>query len=322
MNRQPSGIGWGGRLAGVAATAALITLMVGISEWSGEREVIFPEIAAIAVGALVAPRLTWRTDKPRLWLGIMACALLGVGIVVLCPGPVWVQMALGYLLAQVVLVLSGTGFAPMISAMVLPILLQTRSVVYLASAAGFTALILGVRLLLEHFGLREKEPFTPLPRPAWKQIAREIGLRTVPAAAIIWIAMTSGAWFAAAPPLLVAFTEFTHRESPAARRPVRAVALIALCALTGSVARELVMAGGCSLTLAALVTALVVLVWIFLSGMFLPPAGALGILAMLIPEWAVPSYPLQIAVGAAVYMSLALVLQRRLDPGEAGAKPE
>lgn len=28
----------------------MVTLMVGIAEWTGEKEIIFPEMAALAVG--------------------------------------------------------------------------------------------------------------------------------------------------------------------------------------------------------------------------------------------------------------------------------
>ena len=37
-------------------TVGIIAMMIGLSEALGEREIIFPEIAAIAVGMLLAPR--------------------------------------------------------------------------------------------------------------------------------------------------------------------------------------------------------------------------------------------------------------------------
>ena len=42
-----------------AATVLMVALMVGAAELLGEKEIIFPEITALAVGALVAPKQAW-----------------------------------------------------------------------------------------------------------------------------------------------------------------------------------------------------------------------------------------------------------------------
>ena len=43
--------------------------MVAAAEITGEREIIFPEITAIAMGALAAPKQVWNTSKLRLFRG-------------------------------------------------------------------------------------------------------------------------------------------------------------------------------------------------------------------------------------------------------------
>ena len=65
----------------LALTALTATLMVVLATLLGEREVIFPEITAIAVGMLCAPAPVWTTSRPRLLLTITACAGAGIGIV-------------------------------------------------------------------------------------------------------------------------------------------------------------------------------------------------------------------------------------------------
>ena len=42
---------------------AIVAAMVGAAELTGQSEIIFPEITAIAVGAFLAPRLAWRTGS-------------------------------------------------------------------------------------------------------------------------------------------------------------------------------------------------------------------------------------------------------------------
>ena len=50
-------------------TLAVVVLMVGSSELSGQREIIFPEVTAIAVGLFLAPKQSWQVSKPRIfWL--------------------------------------------------------------------------------------------------------------------------------------------------------------------------------------------------------------------------------------------------------------
>ena len=40
---------------------AVVAIMVGSAEIFGEKEIIFPEITAVAMGALIAPVQSWNT---------------------------------------------------------------------------------------------------------------------------------------------------------------------------------------------------------------------------------------------------------------------
>ena len=41
---------------------AVVAIMVGSAEIFGEKEIIFPEITAVAMGALIAPVQSWNTS--------------------------------------------------------------------------------------------------------------------------------------------------------------------------------------------------------------------------------------------------------------------
>lgn len=71
--------------------------MVAAAEITGEREIIFPEITAIAIGALAAPKQVWNTSKLRLFAAVALSAGTGAAIVRLLPLPVWLQAPLGIL---------------------------------------------------------------------------------------------------------------------------------------------------------------------------------------------------------------------------------
>ncbi len=292
------------RLPGVL-TVIIIAVMIGASELMGEREIIFPEIAAIAVGMLLAPRRPWQVSRWRVLVLISLSAVVGLAVSVLLPLPLWEKMCMAFLLAQVLLVFGGTSFAPLISAAVLPVMLGTESMVYLIAAVSLTALILLVNYALERFGLRAPEAYCPVHPPEGRAWAR-VMLRCLLGCVCIALAVTLRARYMVAPPMLVAFTEFMNAESPAKRKPWKAIALIAFCAAAGAVSRlALSVALGLPLTVSAIAAA-VILLWLLREfDMYLPPAAALTVLAMLIPQSDLIVYPVEILVGIAVLMGLA-----------------
>lgn len=117
-------------------TIAVIVLMTGIAEYCREPEIIFPEIAALAAGALSAPEQIWRVNRSRMFCYIAVCSILGVIVVRYLPFGYWGQMVSAFSAGQMIFLCSKTTFAPMISAAVLPVLLQTDTWIYPVSAVG------------------------------------------------------------------------------------------------------------------------------------------------------------------------------------------
>ena len=296
------------KLLPIICTAVLVGGMTAAAVLFDNREIIFPEIAAIAVGTLVSPKFSWNANKLRIFMYITVCAVLGVAIVIWLPLPVWAQMITAFFLAQILLVNSKTSFAPMISAMVLPVMLQTDTPIYLVSAVIMTALILLCRTAFERMDILEKNTFTPLPKPHWNKY-KNILWRTLFSAAMIIPALLLDLRFAAAPPLLVAFTEFSDPNSKARSFPVKAVALITGCGVLGAGLRYIFCIKLGILPLYA-VSALAILLAVAVMRLiksYIPPAGAISVLAMLIPEEAVLWYPVQILAGSAVIMTVSVL---------------
>ncbi len=286
-------------------TVGIIALMIFASELLGEREIIFPEIAAIAVGMLLAPRRPWQTSRWRVLVLISLSAVVGLAVSVLLPLPLWEKMSVAFLLAQVLLVFGGTSFAPLISAAVLPVMLGAESVVYLIAAVSLTALILLVSFALERLGLRETEPYRPVHPPEGRAWGR-VFLRCALGVLCIAAAVSLHARYMVAPPMLVAFTEFMNPSSRAKEQPFRAISLIALCAAAGAVSRLAITAAlGLPLTVSAIAASLILLWLLRRFELLLPPAAALTVLAMLIPEGDLLVYPAEILVGVGALMGLA-----------------
>ena len=294
-----------------AACLILAAAMVGTAELLGEKEIIFPEITALTVGAIAAPKQSWRVSRVRMVLLIAICSVLGILIVRLSPLPKAINLAGAYLLCQVLYMFSGTSFAPMISAAALPVLMGTETIIYPVSAVMMTILTVLVQYILERRGLYEHEEFSPVPRPDSFGII-SAAVRTVIAAVLAFPLIRFGLNFCIAPPLLVAFTEFSNPASGARKKPVKTVLIITACALSGALFRwSLCVLLGLPMTLAAVMSAAAALTIMKLAGQYIPPAGALGILPMIIPQETLLIYPLEIFAGASVFMLAALCFRKR-----------
>lgn len=291
----------------------LLGIMTGAAELLNEREIIFPVAAALAVGYLCAPTRAWTVSSRRMALLIPAGVMLGLVLSLYVPGDLYGKMLLAFAAAQILYLYSGTSLATLVAAVVLPVFIGAGSVSCVISAAGTTAAVV---LIHEYFVRRQRlpvEPFTPVKRPDRRKYLR-FAVRFVVFAGFLFAALKIGWRFMAAPPLLVAFTELSESWSPSSKRkPLRVILLISGCALIGAVCRfGIVMTLGLPLTLAAVCAAAGMLFVMERTGLFMPPAGAMTMLAMLIPESAVVLYPLQAFLGIAVYMPVAMVISGKL----------
>ena len=129
-------------------TVLLVALMTLSSEMLHEKEIIFPEITALAVGYMVAPKRSWKVNGRRMLLLITTCALAGVGIVIYSGLQVYTEMMIAFSLAQILFMYSGTTFAPFVSAIVLPVMLQTESLIYPAQILVGSCLIVFLSRIL------------------------------------------------------------------------------------------------------------------------------------------------------------------------------
>lgn len=289
---------------------------MGVSEFLGEKEIIFPEITALTVGSIAAPKQSWRVSRVRMVLLIAICAVIGIMIVRYSTLPKALNLAGAYLLCQVIFLISRTSFAPMISAAALPVLMDTETVIYPISAVSMTLLTVLTQYILERLGKYDHEDFTPLPAPdkfSWISAAA----RTAIALLIAFPLLYFGWSFCIAPPLLVAFTEFCAPGSKARSDPFRTVMVITGCALCGAAFRlGLGIALGLPLTVPAVLAVISALIIMKLSGRYIPPAGALAVLPMIIPEKALLIYPAEILAGASFFMIVSFCFRKSKSAAE------
>lgn len=78
------------------AALLMILAMVGVSEFLGEKEIIFPEMAALAVGMWIVDKRVWRVGRIAMIVMMTSGATWGVVLVRYSALPLMVNLALAF----------------------------------------------------------------------------------------------------------------------------------------------------------------------------------------------------------------------------------
>lgn len=293
-------------------SVGLTLLMVGAAEITGEKELIFPEVSAIAIGALAAPSNSWNTDRLRLFVTIMAAAATGMLIVRTVPFGTVFQLPIGLAAVMILITVSQTDFIPAVSACVLPIILGTRSPSYMVTVAVMTLLILTAQFILEKKGLRTPQTYAP-ERPSAAKLRLRLA-QVIIAGIICMAAVKSGKPFISAPPLIVAFAEMTSPNSAARKRMPTTAIMLSLSAFLGCSSRllftELL---GLPMAFSAALTCCAVLFAVKRAELYFPPCGAIATLSFLIPSSSLLIFPFDITVGTLIFSSIAVLSSKHVE---------
>lgn len=285
------------------------TLMVLFSELLHAPAVLFPEILALLTGMWVTPRMPWRVDRRQIPVLMTICAVWGVSLSRWSPLPTAMTVGVAFLGAALLLMAVHSTLLPVLSACILPVLLNEQSWIYPAAVLMMTVLLVLGQMLLERLGLRN-----PQTAQRWNWNGGEeafrwpVAIGTVTALAAVGV--TLGVPCVAAPPLAVLLSELSFKESPAAPHSLQIWIVTVCCAVAGAFARWLLCIRlGLPLTVAALAASTMAMVIFSLLRRPFPPSAALAILPLLLPEQLISTYPLQVLIGTTVCLLVATCIR-------------
>lgn len=300
---------------GVGISVLLIAAMTGAARYFGRHELFFPELLAMAMGCFWMEKRPWRTSRPLLFLSLTLGGCLGYGLTFVPGLGVSEKMLIGYALCGVWLAFRRINVTPMLSACLLPLLLEGATWLYPVAIASQMALLCGLEWLLERRGLRPRVPFDPLegdfPELLWRW-----GKLTALLCILLWTAHWAGR-FAAIPPLIVAYSAFADLYRPARKHYWLGVGFCAFAAPTGVLGCRYGMAAGIPEPLTVALLTVLLAVSCRRLEYFLPPCGALLLLPFLLPEAALGQYLWQAPVGAVLFLGagrLFSLREERRDP--------
>lgn len=282
-------------------------IMVFIAEISGEKEIIFPEICALTIGAWASEKQPWITNKRRIFFLMSTASLFGVLITRYIQIPLIFQVCLCFGFTGFILSLFKTNFIPIISACILPVYLGTKSWIYPLSVTVMSLIIITAQWLMEKFHLRPVNNFIPCNFNIKEQIIKWLKLLLVFGFIALIPFKTHQVYFLA-PPLIVMFTELSNPKSPARKKSGYIIGLMTFAACTGCLLR-FILNIQLELPLVVSTTFACIILFIVLNKIKInfPPAGAILLIPMILDEKLLLVFPFEVFIGAVV-LSIASIL--------------
>jgi hypothetical protein len=292
---------------------ALVLSMLALAQFADRKEIIFPEIAALAFGAWVMDRMPWRGRRLCLWFSPTLAAVTGVVLQRWLPDQPLAAILLAFAVVAAELRLCRSGILPSVSAAILPIITRTTSWWYPVSVCLLAAAIaLGRAWLAAPAGPADPEGGEA--RPDQGETGESLGLvhwlKLLGVIALVSVlALTSGWLFIIAPPLFVLLIELSVRENPARDHPLKVIFLVSLSAGLGTAFLALLSGVPyCPVLVPAGLALLGVIYLQYRTGLYSPPAIAIALLPTIVPSAYAPWYPLHVALGCACVVGASLLV--------------
>lgn len=291
-------------------TIILVAMMILMAELFQEKEFIFPEITALTIGAWLAPKQVWKTSKFKLVLLIFIYASLGIILVKYLNIALYFKILIGFICCMIGLAVSKTTFAPLISATILPIIINSESWLYPFFAATMSILVVLGQQYLQQRNYRPRIDYQPVNVALKKTIILNIK-RLLVLASVALVAIRLDLIFLVAPPLLVAFVELSSNHQKLRKNVFVLATITFLCAFSGAYVRILVSEiGQMPLTLSAILIVIIMLAVLQHFGLYFPPAGALAILPLLIAPAKLMIYPFVVLSGFSIFAIFAFIITK------------
>lgn len=280
----------------------IIIGMIFLSVTLKEKEIIFPEVAALTIGIFISPKNHWITTNFKFIALLSLSALLGLCINLCITLPIFFKINLAFIITAILLNISKTTLTPIISACILPIFLNTKSFIYPISVLFISTIIILFKFVLEKINFLKPSKnlcndinITDDSKLWIKRIFLFMIISTIPS--------FSKDFYFIIPPLIVIFIELTKTNNTLMNSPFKIILLISTAAISGTLA---VLLGHVYLHLSIILCSLfAVLITIFCMhklSLFLPPAGAIAVLPFILPVQKLLLYPFEVIIGIITFL--------------------
>ena len=286
----------------------VLMLMVSSAILFEEKEIIFPEMAALTIGMWIVEKDVWRV-RPKQMLVLMTLgAIVGVCIVKFLPLLLIFKIALAFSFAAICLIFTKTSLIPLLSACILPVMLGTESFIYFLAVCILTFTIVTIENVLCKLGIRKTIDIN-----CYKGDIKQEAILWIKMLIVLFIvsffAIYVSNLFIILPPLIVTFAEFVHSKAGFRSRPFQIIFILFAASSIGTlfciVGREFFHLND-----------IVIIAFIFISliivfelvGKYFAPAGAMALIPMILPSKDLIYLPLYECLGSIIFIGLALLI--------------
>lgn len=291
----------------IALSVVALAVMALAADLLGEKEVIFPEVAALAVGLWIADKRIWNVNSYEVPLLMTVSAVLGVVITTYVHIPVLGQLTMAFFISALLMSALRIPLVPGIAAILLPVLLHTESWFYPLSVAVMTSIMAAGYSLMQRYGLKSKLMPVGSREGLDLKAARTWLVRYLMLLPLFAVATWKGWLFAIVPPLVIILIELSNPKNMFRSRPVTLWLTVVAVAAIGTLSRFVLMQ-----TLALPYTASVSIAF-FLAimlmrriGMMFPPIPALAVIPFILPDTYL-YFPIEVAFGGAYAIAVPLL---------------
>lgn len=291
----------------------LVVLMFTVAGYANEKELIFPEIAALAFGAWVMEKSPWRGSALNLWLSPTLAAFTGFTILRLFPYSPFFMISGAFVLVALQLKLMRSAVLPSLSAAILPLVVHADSLFYPLSVCVLTGIIAIGHFLKGRAGQPDSPPkLLRMPvdeKMTWNDIRPGLifwGKLLAGVLAVSAIALKSNLLFMIAPPLIVAFVEMSKPNGLLRRKSRAIIILLVLAAFSGVLWLHFIhhILHWPIWISAALTISTVFLIYHVMQLSF-PPAAAIALLPTIIPAGNLWAYPWHVLFGSTAFLLIS-----------------
>jgi len=280
--------------------------MAAAAEFLHQREIVFPEIGALCVGLWLMPKAVWNTRIRQVPLLLTGAALIGLAVNLWIPWDFEFKFIIAFSAVVVMLRLAQSNMYPVVSAAMLPVLIETHSWVYPVAVLSLSLLLSLGRIWLPQTDRPGYRPDTVL---HWTGLALALCFALV--IDVILKNHLSDPWsssvrFGIVPPLVVTMIEFANRNSGFRQRPWTIWGLIVSAALIGTV-MELLLHRHLGIPVVGTMLASIVMLLLFRRYKPFAPALAITLVPLLLSDDVLPYFPIMATIGSAYFITIGMI---------------
>ncbi len=263
----------------------VVVLMCIVARQTGERDIIFPELAALCIGLWVVPKQVWHVGKLQLPIIMTLSATIGVLLNQQLPSLNFsILVLIGFVGVALASMALGVYVPPAFAACILPILTDIRSLNFLWGVLAMSIIVVLGQDMMKLVGIRPQAmPVYASPKWPNKKVLRRWSMILASLLPLVIVSGVAHLPGMLVPPLIVTLVEFSMSGSGFRTRPWQVLFLLVFASMLGSFLVLLSHEAGLPIECGALLAYMIMLGVFGLFSKSYAPAAAMSLIALVLP---------------------------------------